>query len=183
MIVSINYAVSPAKVKGWGLKQSADDYAFYAAGLTELYHSTLNRKYLEKAERCCREAVRRFADDKDGGYFLSDAGGSELFMNPKKTYDGPVPSGNSVMAYNFVRLYQLTGREDYRALAEKQISCLSDRVQDSLMGHGMGRTDTAPSARLIVCGNKYARHIAMKGIQAFAMLWHRICSAGFPYFP
>ena len=114
-----------------------DDYAFYAAGLTELYHSTLDRKYLEKAERCCQEAVRRFIDDKNGGFFLSDADGSELFMNPKETYDGAVPSGNSVMAYNFVRLYQLTGREDYRALAEKQISYLSARVQDSLTGHGM----------------------------------------------
>lgn len=58
-------------------------------------------------------------------------------MNPKETYDGVVPSGNSVMAYNFVRLYQLTGREDYRALAEKQISYLSPRVQDYLAGHSM----------------------------------------------
>ena len=114
-----------------------DDYAFHAAALTELYHSTLDRKYLEKAERFCREAVKRFADDKCGGFFLSDTGDSELFMNPKETYDGAVPSGNSVMAYNFVRLYQLTGRGDYRALAEKQISYMSARAQDYLTGHSM----------------------------------------------
>ena len=114
-----------------------DDYAFYVAALTELYHSTLESQYLEKAEAFCREAVSRFADAQDGGFFLSDPGSTELFMNPKETYDGAVPSGNSVMAYNLVRLYQLTGKEVYEALAEKQILYLSARAREDPAGHGM----------------------------------------------
>lgn len=58
-------------------------------------------------------------------------------MNPKESYDGAVPSGNSVMAYDLVRLYQLTGREDYRELAKKQIRYMEGRAQDYLPGHGM----------------------------------------------
>ncbi|MDE7367759.1 MAG: thioredoxin domain-containing protein [Lachnospiraceae bacterium] len=114
-----------------------DDYAFYIAALIELYHSTLNRDYLKKAERFCKEAVKRFADDEPGGFYLSDSDSTELFMNPKESYDGAIPSGNSIMTYNLVRLYQLTEKEDYRELAERQIHYMSAQAQDYLTGHSM----------------------------------------------
>ncbi len=113
-----------------------DDYAFYTAALLELYHSTLNEDYLKKAERFCGKAAR-FADDKNGGFYLSAPDDTELFMNPKEDYDGAIPSGNSVMAYNFVRLYQLTEKEDYRELAERQIQYMLSKAQDYLPGHSM----------------------------------------------
>ncbi|MBD5493977.1 MAG: thioredoxin domain-containing protein [Lachnospiraceae bacterium] len=114
-----------------------DDYAFYIAALTELYHATLDKEYLEKAERFCQEAAGRFADDVNGGFYLADRDSAELFMNPKETYDGAIPSGNGVMTYNFVRLYQLTEKEEYRQLAQKQISYMTGRAKESLTGHGM----------------------------------------------
>lgn len=114
-----------------------DDYAFYVTALLELYHSTLDKDYLEKAEQFCMEAVKRFADAENGGFYLSNPNGSELFMNPKETYDGAVPSGNSVMTYNFVRLHQLTEKEDYRELAGKQIRYMSAEAQDAPTGHSL----------------------------------------------
>ncbi len=114
-----------------------DDYAFYAAALTELYQATLDRAYLTKAERFCEEAVRRFADDENGGFFLSDPDSTDLFMNPKETYDGAVPSGNSVMAYDFVRLYQLTEKEEYREYADKQFCYMSAQAQKHPAGYSM----------------------------------------------
>lgn len=114
-----------------------DDYGFYVAALTELYHSTLDRAYLEKAERLCGEAVRRFADEKNGGFYLADLDDTELFMNPKESYDGAIPSANSVMAYNLVRLYQLTGKEEYGELAEKQLRYMSAQARDYPAGHSM----------------------------------------------
>lgn len=114
-----------------------DDYAFYITALTELYNSTLKKDYLEKAERFCTEAVKRFSDEENGGYYLSHSDNNELIINPKETYDGAIPSGNSVMTYNFVRLYQITEKEDYNALAQNQIAFMSAQVQDYLTGHGM----------------------------------------------
>lgn len=114
-----------------------DDYAFYAAALMELYHSTLNKEYLKRGEQFCREAVRRFADEKNGGFYLSDLENKELFMKPKESYDGAIPSGNSVMAYNFVRLYQLTEKAEYRELADKQIRYMSAQAQKYPAGHSM----------------------------------------------
>ncbi len=114
-----------------------DDYAYYIAALTELYHSTLDKSYVERAEELCREAVNRFADEKTAGYCLSDSDSTELFMNPKETYDGAVPSGNSMMAYNLVRLYQLTEKHLFKELAEKQISYMSAQARNYPAGYAM----------------------------------------------
>jgi len=114
-----------------------DDYAFYTASLIELYNSTLDKNFLEKAEKFCSEAVRHFSDSERGGFYLSKSDDTELFMNPKETYDGAIPSGNSVMAYNFVRLYQLTDKVEYRNLIEKQFAFLSAQASDYPAGHCM----------------------------------------------
>lgn len=114
-----------------------DDYAFYIAALIELYNSTLDNLYLEKAERFCGEAVNRFYDEKDGGFYLCEINNNELFMNPKETYDGAIPSGNSVMAYNFVRLYQLTKKEKYNEFSQKHIKFMSSQAQNYSAGYSL----------------------------------------------
>ncbi len=118
-------------------KSFLNDYAYYTASLIELYNSTLDSDYLKKAEQFREEAVRHFLDNENGGFYLSESANTELFMNPKETYDGAIPSGNSVMAYNFVRLYQLTENEKYREFAEEQISFLSAEAQNYPAGHCM----------------------------------------------
>lgn len=114
-----------------------DDYAFYTASLIELYNSTLEKAYLEKAELFCAETIKRFADREDGGFFLCKTDNAELFMNPKESYDGAVPCGNSVMAYNFVRLYQLTEKEEYKELAKKQIAYMAAEAHEYPAGYSM----------------------------------------------
>lgn len=114
-----------------------DDYAFYVTALIELYNSTLNKNYLENAEKFCKETIRLFMDDKNGGFYLSNTNSTELFINPKETYDGAIPSGNSVMAYNFVRLYQITEKDEYKGLLEKQINFMTAMSHEYLSGNSM----------------------------------------------
>ncbi|MBR1823919.1 MAG: thioredoxin domain-containing protein [Ruminococcus sp.] len=111
-----------------------DDYAYYIAALIELYNSTLDSRYTKLAEGFCNEAVSRFADG-NGGFSMCES--TELFMNPKELYDGAVPSGNSVMTYDFIRLYQLTGKDIYREYAEKQIDFMTVNAQDYPAGNCM----------------------------------------------
>ncbi len=103
-----------------------DDYAFYISALIELYNSTLNKNYIEKAEKFCTEAVRKFMDSKNGGFHLADPSSTELFINPKETYDGAIPSGNSVMTYNLTRLCGITEKEEYKELLEKQMAFMTE---------------------------------------------------------
>lgn len=118
-------------------KAFLDDYAFYTAALIEMYNSTLDNMYLDKAQQLCDETVKQFSGGENKGYYMSKAENSELFMNPKETYDGALPSGNSVMAYNLVRLYQLTEKDKYQNLAENQIEFLSVQAQSYPAGHSM----------------------------------------------
>jgi len=75
--------------------------------------------------------------DKNGGFYLSDTGNTELFMNPKETYDGAIPSGNSVMAYNLVRLQRITGKKKYKELMEKQMFFMSANAGRYPTGNSM----------------------------------------------
>ncbi len=86
------------------------------------------------SESICMESVGRFSDES-GGYNMCQS--TELFKNPKEVYDGAVPSGNSVMAYVFVRLYQLTENDIYRQYAEKQIDFMSAQAHDYPAGYCM----------------------------------------------
>ncbi len=114
-----------------------DDYAFYVTALIELYNTTLDDSYLEKAERFCNETIKRFTDCENSGFYLSDPNSTELFINPKETYDGAIPSGNSVMAYNLVRLYQITEKDEYKELLEKQLAFMSAKSYDYPSGNCM----------------------------------------------
>lgn len=114
-----------------------DDYAFYTSALIELYNTTLDNSYLDKAQQICNETVKHFSDRENGGFYLNKSEDNELFINPKETYDGAIPSGNSVMAYNFARLYQLTENDKYLHLFETQFKFMSVHVQDYPAGHSM----------------------------------------------
>ncbi len=114
-----------------------DDYAFYVTALIELYNSTLDKNYLKKAEEFCKETVKLFMDDKNGGFYLCEANSTELFINPKETYDGAIPSGNSVMAYNLVRLYHITEKDEYSELLEKHINFMTAKTYEYPSGNSM----------------------------------------------
>lgn len=114
-----------------------DDYAFYTAALIILYDSTLDKGYLKRALDILSEAVRLFYDEEHGGFYLCRKDSGELFMNPKETYDGALPSGNSVMKYNLTRLYQLTENPRFYELCERQIEFMLSAIGDYPHGSAM----------------------------------------------
>lgn len=144
-----------------------DDYAFYITALIELYCSTINKNYLEKAEALCHKTAVCFADLKNGGFYLCKTDHNELFMNPKETYDGAIPSGNSMMAYNFVRLYQLTEKEEFHALAKKQRAFMSSKSASYPAGNSLFMLslliDQNPPPHIVIVLKEQADIEAMPG--------------------
>lgn len=112
-----------------------DDYAWYATALTELYHSTLNRQYLDMAARVFSVAHKQFYDEQHGGYFQRAAQDTDLLFNPKEVFDGAIPGGNAVMAYVAVRLSQLTENKSYEGIASAQLRFLQAQATDSPAAH------------------------------------------------
>lgn len=60
-----------------------------------------------------------------------------LIMRPKETYDGALPSGNSVMAYCLVRLSQITEEEEYQEAVRRQLEFLSAEAEKYPTGHSL----------------------------------------------
>ena len=114
-----------------------DDYAFEVFALLALYEASLDRDYLEKAERFCQRAVSDFYDARQGGLFLYGKENEQLILRPKETYDGAMFSGNSAMAYNLVQLHLITGEQKYGDLAEQQLKYMSGEAENYPAGYAM----------------------------------------------
>ncbi len=107
-----------------------DDYAFLAFGLLELYRATLDGAYLEQAAHYCRRGFARFEDSQQGGCYLYGKENETLIARRKEIYDGALPSGNSVMAYNLVKLLQITGDKEWEPYVKRQMAFLTAAAQE-----------------------------------------------------
>ncbi len=114
-----------------------DDYAYQIFALLALYEATLDHKYLEKAQIFCEKTILDFYDSERGGFFLYGKENEQLILRPKETYDGAVPSGNAIMAYNLVRLLLLTGDKKYGELTNNHLDFMSTEAKQYPVGHAM----------------------------------------------
>ncbi|MDG2308775.1 MAG: thioredoxin domain-containing protein [Candidatus Binatia bacterium] len=96
-----------------------DDYAFFIAGLLDLYEASFDPRWLRAAIGLQGTLDSGFWDEGNGGYFMTSTDGEELLVRRKGIYDGARPSGNSVAASNLLRLYEFTTDEAYKSRAEK----------------------------------------------------------------
>ena len=114
-----------------------DDYAAYCFAKLALYRATLKAEYLHSAEKLCEKVLKDFSDNACGGFYFSGRDNEKLILRPKEAYDGAMPSGNSLMAWNLVKLYQLTGNDEYKVRAQSQLDYLSSEAASYPIGHSM----------------------------------------------
>lgn len=107
-----------------------DDYAVYALAMLELYRTTLDADFLQNAISRANQMVEYFEDKEQGGYFMTASDGEQLIARPKETYDGAIPSGNSVAAMVLQRLASLTGELKWQEAAQRQMQFLTDKISD-----------------------------------------------------
>lgn len=119
-----------------GVKGFLDDHAAYIFAELYLYRATLKDEYLNRAMRLCDKVTMDFGDS-NGGFYLYGNEHEKLILRPKETYDGAIPSGNSLMAYNLVRLALLTDEGCYKTEAECQLDFLAQSAAQYPTGHAM----------------------------------------------
>ncbi len=120
-----------------GAKGFLDDYAAFLYAQLALYDATYGKEYLNRAEELCRETITKFQDTENGGFTLYGEEQEALILRPKETYDGAIPSGNSLMAWNLVRLSQLFPEKDYEQQAKRQLDFLAPDAGRYPPGHAM----------------------------------------------
>lgn len=105
-----------------------EDYAVYALALLELYRVTFDAKYLQSAIHRTKQMMELFEDRENDGYFMTASDGEQLIARPKETYDGAIPSGNSVAAVALQTLASLTGELKWQAAADRQLRFLAGEI-------------------------------------------------------
>lgn len=108
-----------------------DDYAYLSQAYLELYYSTLDTEYLENSIKFTDLAVEKFWDKEKGGFFFSEEGKSDLIARTKDYYDNAIPSGNSIMLNNLVKIGKITGNTKYSEMANKMLNSISEVVSQA----------------------------------------------------
>jgi uncharacterized protein YyaL (SSP411 family) len=100
-----------------------EDYAYFIAGLLDLYQASFDERYLDRAVSLGRRAVAAFF--AEGVFYSSAADKPDLIFRPRDLMDGATPSPASVMILNLLRLAALTGDIDLGAVGEQALTSLS----------------------------------------------------------
>jgi uncharacterized protein YyaL (SSP411 family) len=138
-----------------------DDYAFFIWGLLELYETTLDEKYLKTALDLNSDMMEFFLDEEKGGFFSTPDDGEKLLVRKKENFDGAIPSGNSVVMLNLLRLSRITANPDLEKTAEGIGRSFSKLVNDSPVFHTQLLTAldfaVGPSYEVLVTGRSQSK--------------------------
>lgn len=138
-----------------------EDYAFFIWGLLELYETAFEVKYLQAALELNGILLQHFWDEREGGFFFTADDAEPLLVRKKEIYDGAVPSGNSVMALNLLRLGRIKGDAGLEARAAQIGAAFSANVGRYPAGHTflMSALDfgAGPNYEVVIVGKPGAK--------------------------
>ncbi len=158
-----------------GLTGVLDDYAFTIWALIELYEMNYNEKYLEIAMDLSEYQIDQFWDFDNNGFYFTASSGEQLLVRSKEVYDGAIPSGNSVSAFNFIRLARMTSRPDFEDITFQILNSFSGYLNRSSSGYSMmmqaAEFAFGPSHEVLVFGdeNKSTTQKMLEDIQSIYM--------------
>jgi len=96
-----------------------DDYAYLTNAIVDMFEITGELKHLEFAIKLSDYLVEHFWDEKNSSFFFTADNHEKLIIRPKSNYDLSMPSGNSVAANAFLRLYHITQEEKFHKITQK----------------------------------------------------------------
>jgi uncharacterized protein YyaL (SSP411 family) len=131
-----------------------EDYAYFVAGLIDLYQASFDEKYIEKAGMLSRRAVDIFIHNS--AFYLSPADDTDLIFRPRDLTDGATPSPASVMILNLLRLGAITGDTMYTETGQTSLKAMSGLASQMPQGAASliiaGYFDYAEPVEIVVTG-------------------------------
>lgn len=90
-----------------------DDYAIFANACLDLFETDFNPEWLAAARHLAALMEHWFLDEADGSFFYVASDQDATLVRGKSVYDQVIPSGNSMAAKVFWRLYRFTDEARY----------------------------------------------------------------------
>ncbi len=106
-----------------------DDYAFLIEALLDVYGVSGEAWYLEQARRWADYVLAHFHDPETKLFYFTGSGQKDIPLRRKDLYDSALPSGNSTMAHNLLRLGLLFGEPSYGELAAGMLERMRDVLE------------------------------------------------------
>jgi uncharacterized protein YyaL (SSP411 family) len=120
----------PERVSG-----TLDDYAFTIHACIDAWLATGEMRYYRAAVKLADALIARFYDGSAGGFFDATAPTGRtlplgaLTARRKPLQDSPTPAGNPTAASALLRLASLSGRKEYREIAEETLASFAGIVE------------------------------------------------------
>jgi len=105
-----------------------DDLAFLVQSLLFLYEPTGNLQYLIKAADITKYIIENFSDEDELYFYFTSSFQNDILVRKKDLYDGAIPSGNAVMAWNLHRLAILLDIPSWKKRSENMVELQKDNI-------------------------------------------------------
>ena len=112
-----------------GIDAFAEDYAYLAWGLLELFQADGDPAWLDWARRLHETLDRGFAAGDDAGWFATTGEDPSVLLRQLEEYDGAEPAATSVAVINLLVLARLTGDGSYQVRAEAVLRAWGVRLR------------------------------------------------------
>jgi uncharacterized protein len=112
-----------------------DDYAFTVHACIDAWFATGNMNFYRAAVKMADAMIARFYDQTSGAFYDAAASAEgeiplgALGARRKPLQDSPTPAGNPTAASALLRLEALSGRQEYRDIAEDTLNCFAGIVE------------------------------------------------------
>jgi hypothetical protein len=115
-----------------------DDYAFTVNACIDAWAASGEMKYYQAVVRLADDMIEQFHDASAGGFFDTSAPLNAvpgefplgaLTARRKPLQDAPTPAGNPTAAAALLRLEALSGRKEYREIAEDALASFTGIVE------------------------------------------------------
>ena len=113
-----------------------DDYAYLTGASIDIFEVTGEYKYLKFAINMSEYLIKHFWDEQKKFFYFTSDNHEELIIRPTSKYDLSMPSGNSVAAGVFLKLYQLTQEEKFYKITQKIIESQGEMAAQNPFAFG-----------------------------------------------
>ena len=118
------------------LKAYLDDYAYFVNALLDVFEVDPCAKHLQLAIQHANYLINHFWDPKENNFFFTADDHEKLIIRTKNIYDLSLPSGNSIAAHAFLKLYHLTQDKRFLEVSTNIMESMSMMAAENPFGFG-----------------------------------------------
>ncbi len=112
-----------------------EDYATVIEGFLGMYEITFNEAWLEDSKKLMDYVLENFIDGKTGLFFFTSIKDPVILRRTLEVADNVIPSSNSIMALNLLKLSKYYPSLGYGKYLEKMVQSMQKSIQEHPRNH------------------------------------------------